>query len=552
MKPDKRNVYLTIVSSQSATITSAELKADLSIRKDLNMFDNNKLKSRRSFLQTTAAGSILSGLGWSLKAAGKKAPKKRIMVGHFFDETNTFIKKPLTLEEVKKSAQYGNDFLRSSGMVHGTVGTSLDGFVNVSDKFDVELIGSISVQGNHRIMTEEVYDYVTGHFLETLDHHEVDAIYLSFHGAGCTIGHDDLEGETMQLLREKVGPEVPIVFTMDLHCTLTKLMTETGDAASIYRTYPHIDAFETGQEAASILMGTLFGKIKPVMAVSKIPLMIGPPLNVVTSDEPMRRVYEKAKMMQRTIPGVLACCPAHGFMQQDLPEQGAGVLVTTDGDRELAQKLADELAALMFSFREQYWTELPGPAESIRMAKKSERPVAIADSGDNMGAGGAGDGTHLLREIFQQNVENAFVQLYDEEAALQAFNAGVGATVTLEVGGKSDPMYGPPVPVTGKVVSVSKEGDSWHPSARVDVKGVSILLNTKRIGPNDQTNVRAMGIFPENYRMTVCKGGFAFRPQYPATVYDYVLSATPGYSSPDLTTFEWKKIPRPIYPLDDF
>ena len=112
-------------------------------------------------------------------------------------------------------------------------------------------------------------------------------------------------------------------------------------------------------------------------------------------------------------------------------------------------------------------------------------------------------------------------------------------------------MYGPPVTVTGNVSAVSKEGDAWHKAARIEVGGVTILLNTRRIGPNDQTNVRGMGIAPENYRMTVCKGGFAFRPQYPAEVYRHIVCATPGYSSPDLTTFEWKRIPRPIYPLDD-
>ncbi len=104
--------------------------------------------------------------------------------------------------------------------------------------------------------------------------------------------------------------------------------------------------------------------------------------------------------------------------------------------------------------------------------------------------------------------------------------------------------------ITGEVAAVSNDGDKWHKAARIDVKGVTILLNTKRMGPNDQTNVRAMGVYPENYRMTVCKGGFAFRPQYPASIYSYIMSATPGYSSPDLTTFEWKRIPRPIYPLD--
>jgi microcystin degradation protein MlrC len=512
----------------------------------------NNSGNRRRFLKTAGLASIAAGTnGCTNSRKNVKAAKKRIMIARFSDETNTFISDTRTLEDVKKSAKFGNDFLKSSGMVHGTYGTSLNGFVDIINMYDVEMIGSISTGGNHRIMTEEVFDYVTGTMLDTLGKHEVDAVYLSLHGAGCTIGHDDLEGDTLELIRNKVGPDIPIVYTLDLHGTLTEKMTRNADAVSIYRTYPHIDAFEVGYEVGSILMGIMNGKIKPVIAHKHLPLMIGPPLNVVTYEMPIKQVYDRAKEMQRTMPGVLTCCPAHGFMQQDIPSQGAGVMVTVDRDRDLAQKLADELGDLMFSYRKDYWIDLPGTVETIRLARKSEKPVAIADGGDNMGAGGAGDGTHLLREILKQNVDSAFVQIYDSEAALKAFDTGVGSTVTVDIGGKSDPMYGPPVTVTGKVSMVSKMGDAWHKAVRIDVKGVTILLNTRRIGPNDQTNVRKMGIAPEKYRMTVCKGGFAFRPQYTADVYNYIMSATPGYSSPDLSTFDWKRITRPIYPIDD-
>jgi microcystin degradation protein MlrC len=510
-----------------------------------------KPDKRRAFLRSSILGSLgLATVSQMITSNRGGAPKKRILVAHFSDETNTFINEQLTLDEVKKRVLFGNDIFRSGGMVHGTVGTALDGFVDCAEMYNVELIGSISVQGNHRIMTEAVFDFVMDHILDALDQQQVDGVYLSAHGAGCTIGHDDLEGEAMQLIRKKVGPDIPIAFTMDLHCTITQLMTEVADIVSVYRTYPHIDAFETGFEAASIMMATLFGKVKPVLAMRKIPLMIGPPVNVLTAEDPMRQVYQRAREIQRTISGILSCCPAHGFMQQDLPEQGAGVIVTGDGDKALAQKVADEVADLMFSFREEYWIDLPGPAETIQMAKQSNRPVAISDSGDNIGAGGAGDGTHLLREILQQGVQSAFIQLYDPISAKMAFEAGAGASVSLELGARSSPLYGTPVPVKGIVKAVSEAKDPWHQAACIVVDGVTILLNTRRIGPDDQTNVRAMGIYPEKYRMCVCKGGFAFRPQYPPSIYDYILSATPGYSSPDLSTFEWKRIPRPIYPLD--
>ena len=146
---------------------------------------------------------------------------------------------------------------------------------------------------------------------------------------------------------------------------------------------------------------------------------------------------------------------------------------------------------------------------------------------------------------------SAFVQIYDLESTRLTFDAGLGQTVSLHVGGKSDPIYGPPVSIVGKVSGLSKAGDDWKQSVRIDINGVTSLLNSQRIGPNDQANVRGMGINPEDYQMTVCKGSFAFRPQFPKTKYDYILTAAPGYVSADLSTFEWTRITRPIYPLDD-
>ncbi len=177
---------------------------------------------------------------------------------------------------------------------------------------------------------------------------------------------------------------------MDLHSKPTKHMTEVADAVSIYRTY-RISTPRMRARIGTIMAATLTGKVKPVMAVKKLPLMIGPPLNVVTSDMPIKLVYDRAKQIQRNEPGILTVCPGHGFMQQDTPAQGAGVLVTADNDRASAQKFADEVGDLMFKYRKDYWVHLPFPDETIRMAldinRKTGKPVAVADGGDNMGAG---------------------------------------------------------------------------------------------------------------------------------------------------------------------
>ncbi|MBT4482084.1 MAG: M81 family metallopeptidase [Candidatus Latescibacteria bacterium] len=503
--------------------------------------------NRRKFLKTASIGSLGAASAVSSQAISAPAilsGKKRIMVGRFSDETNTFIPHKRTLAEAKRGARYGNDVIRRSG---GCMG----GFADICEMFDVELIGSIGVGGNHRLMEEEVFDYVTGYMVDTLDKNQVDAVYLAVHGGGCTEGHDDLEGETLEIIRKKVGPDIPIMFTMDLHCQVTPLMTQVADAVRIYRTYPHVDGFECGLEVGSIMMATLQNKIKPVMAVKKLPLMIGPPINVVTADEPIRRVYARAREMQRTIPGVLSVNPAHGFMQQDIPTQGVGVLVTTDGDKELAQKLADEIGDMMFSQRKDYWIHLPDAEEGVKLALKSDKPVAIADGGDNMGAGGSGDGTHLFRELLRQNVKSAVIQIHDAEAAKIAAAKGEGATVTVDVGGKSDPLNGSPVTVTGKISRILYRENNTSPAVRMEVGGVTLLINSRRIGPNNQRNLREIGINTEKYQMTVCKGGFAFRPAYPSTIFNYIVCETPGYSSTKLDSFTWKRIPRPMYPLDD-
>ncbi len=524
---------------------------------------NKNTINRREILRNLGFGSCAAVGGFEIARSkskllarqmrtGMQASKKRIMVGSFSHETNTFNPRKTTLEIVKQNALFGSDVLKRGGeMVHGTIGDCIGGFIDVLEMFDIDLVGSFRSGADQGIVTAEAFDYVAEALLDTLEKHEVDAVYLHLHGAGVSENHHDLEGSLLEMIRKKVGPDIPILFTFDLHCTLTNKIIENADAGSIYRTYPHIDAFECGQEIAGILLGIMMGRIKPVMAISKLPLMIGPPLNVVTSEMPMKLIYDRAKEMQRTIPGVLTACPAHGFMQQDCPDQGAGVLVTTDGDRDLAQKLADELGDMMFSYRKEFWIDLPDPAETIRLAMKSDKPVAISDGGDNMGAGTPGDGTALLHEILKQGVDSALVQVWDPQSAETAAKKGVGATVTLDIGGKSGPIYGPPATVTGRVTAISGPEKGKKPAVRIDFGGITILVNSYQIGPNDQSNLRAIGIDPEKYRMIVCKGGFAFRPQYPASIYNYILSNTPGYSSVDLKTFNYTKIRRPIYPLDD-
>jgi microcystin degradation protein MlrC len=417
------------------------------------------------------------------------------------------------------------------------------------------------------LVKEEVFDAVLDAMFDTLEREPVDGILLSLHGAMVGVEHDDGEGYILACIRNAVGPDIPVVVTLDFHATLTPLMVANASAMTVYRTYPHMDMADRGREAGEIMNRILKGEIRPVMALSKQPLMIGPPHNVLPHDLPMKLVMDEARRMERAIPGVIAACPAQGFMQQDVPHAGTGVVVTTDGNPELARKLAGSLGDMMFAHRREYIVELPDPAETIRLAIKAEHPpVAVADSGDNIGGGTPGDGTALLHEILRQGVDSAFVQLCDPEAARVAAEAGVGATVSLEVGGKSDPVYGPPVRITGKVRAVT-DGvylnrawggyaagvvDTMGLSARIDVNGITIVLTTYPMSPNNIMHANSIGVYPEDYRMTVCKGGLAFREAYkPPIANTYIQSDTPGYSSSNLKQFTFTRIRRPMFPLDE-
>jgi microcystin degradation protein MlrC len=470
------------------------------------------------------------------------------MIGGFSHETNTFNPVPTDLTRFRRDALYGAD------VVSPTAPGCVCGFVAAmaSHGDALELLGSAyAAAPPGGVVTDAAFAEFAGLLLEALRRTPVDAVYLDLHGAMVTESLPDGEGVLLERVRRLVGPGIPIAVTLDMHATLTPLMVRNADIVSVYRCYPHTDMAERGSEAARVLWRTLRGEVRPVTALCKRPLLIGPPLNVLPQDLPMGLTYARAAALERELPGVLLACPAQGFMQQDVPDAGVGVVVTADADRDLAQRVADELGALLFAHRREYWVQLPDAGEAVRLAARAAAPpVAISDGGDNIGAGTPGDGTALLAEILRQGVDSAFVQLWDPEAAARAAAAGVGATVTLDVGGKSHPLYGPPVRVTGRVSRVAAAGVACA-AARLEIGGVTLLLNALPVSPNTLDQPHAMGIRPETYRMTVCKGGFAFRVAYLPSVYSYILSATPGFSSTDLRTFTYTKIRRPIYPLDE-
>ena len=490
----------------------------------------------------------------------------RVMIGGIQHETNEFNPIRTTLNDFVNSPlgiMYHNEIISKRRHTK----TEIGGFIDILEKEQVEIIPSIhGFAMPAGLVTEDVFDEFLSVMFDTIDRNAPDGILLSLHGAMSGVNHDDGEGYILRRIREKAGTDTPIAATLDFHAVLSDEMAKYADFLTVYRTYPHMDMAERGREAAIAMLRILRGEIKPVLALSKQPLLIGPPHNVLPHDYPMKTVMDRAREIETTQTSIISACPAQGFLHLDVPFAGTGISVTADRDIEHAHKYAEELGDLMFSFREEYIVKLPDAEEAIRMAAASETwPVAIADSGDNVGGGTPGDGTALLCEILRQGVDSAFITICDPEAVLKAVEAGIGSRITLAIGGISDPLYGPPVEMTGIVRAISDGrylnrdwGGYWGGvesnmglSVRFDCGGITILLNSVRTNPDNIMHAKSIGIFPEDYRINICKGGLAFREAFKPPVSNrFIQSDTPGYSSSNLNNFRFTRIPRPIFPLD--
>ena len=299
---------------------------------------------------------------------------------------------------------------------------------------------------------------------------------LDLHGAMVPEGLDDGEGDLIAAVRKAVGPRVPIAVTLDFHTNLSEAMVRGADLLHGYKTYPHVDMAERGVEATERLLDVIAGRIRPTAAFRQPPLL--PPLGSQgTARGPMRRLYDLAAEMERD-DRVVSVSIFAGFPHADIPDAGLGVYVVTNGAPDLAERLAEELARTAWAHRHEFVHQgLPVKDAVARGLAAEGRPIVLADMADNTGGGAAGDGTEVLRELLRVGARSAVVAcLWDPAAVGECLRAGVGARVTLAVGGKVDDRHGAPLTVTGTVRTLS-DGRFVH-------KGPMMRGLPGRLGPD--------------------------------------------------------------------
>jgi microcystin degradation protein MlrC len=483
----------------------------------------------------------------------------RIAIGEFAHETNTFCPGFTEVEAFQtKYWNIGDDLITR----HRGVRNDLGGMIDAGDRLGVELVPTFATTTQpSATVSRKAYETIRDTmFAQITAAGELDAICLALHGAGSAEGMDDMEGAFLTDLRALVGNDIPVVVSLDLHGNTTETMLRHTNAMFYCHQYPHIDTYEMGAEALETAVKIVRGGVQPVRHLIRLPLVIPPSTTFLG---PAKVINDRCLEWEQK-PGVLDCNFTHGFPHTDVPVICTSVLVTTDGNADLAREAAGDVAALILETLEDFRQTLPGADEAIAQAlEATELPVIVAEVSDNPGGGAPGSGTHLLRALLAANEpQTCFGFVWDPETAAQAHAAGVGATISVRLGGFSDELHGAPIE-TEAYVKVLSDGlfrltnpmgagslTNLGLMARLVIGNVDVIVGTRRAQTLDDELFLLHGIDVRRMRVVALKSHQHFRGGFQQLAGTIIRTDTPGFTTSNLWNLPFARIERPIWPLD--
>lgn len=475
-------------------------------------------------------------------------------------ETDTFNPDPTTLENFASfGIDRGQDIIDHVGTV-GVVGGYLAAAEARGGVDTVPIFKARAVAGGR--LDRATLDYLAEELRTGLEKvGALDGLALQLHGACSADGVDDVDGYLISVARKVVGPDLPIVLTLDHHANITQSMIDGSNGLVGFRTQPH-DPFGTGESAADLLFRIVAGEVDPTVAWRKIPL-ISHQEQYLTSKAPMRTWFDRARELEKD-PRVLR---VSNFPMQpwlDVDEGGWSTVVVTDNDPELAERLADELGDLAWSLRADFQVKTSlSVAEAVARAESADSGVVvISDTGDSVLGGAGGDSTVLVREMLTSGITGpALIPLVEPQIAEKVAGFEVGSEVSITVGGGLAKMH-EPIELSGTLISAGPavvEIGGGYSSPVVDLGFVAIvdiacgtvaITQLPGVGGVHPDMYHHFGIDPATYKMAVVKTASNF--QYFADISSEVVRAdTAGPTQSDIKSLPWKRIPRPVYPLDE-
>ena len=460
----------------------------------------------------------------------------RIAVGGIGHETNTFSTLATKLSDFRTVR-----------------GQSLLETVGVRVPSDVEVLPTLwawAMPGG--LVERDAYLRLKGELIERLRAAgRADGVYLVLHGAMEVVGVEKAEADLLQAVREVVGAAVPISASLDLHANVTPSMVEMADVLTAYRTAPHRDALETRQRAFDLLVRCLREGIRPVSCLIKPPIvLVGE--KAITDVEPTASLMRLAEEVERS-PGMLTASALVGCAWSDVPHVTTSVVAVAERDAALARRQAERLASAFWARRQEFGFDVETGSidECIDVALAAlESTVFITDSGDNPTAGAPGDVPLFVERLLAKRVPDAVVAaIADAEAVSACRAAGVGATVTVAIGGKLDNVTAPPLWVTGKVQHLSATGAGEEDLAVLRVEGVDVILTARRRAFTEPSHFAEAGVDPLKRRIVVAKQGYLFA-ELRRIAPQALMALSPGLTDLAIERLPYRNLPRPVFPLD--
>ena len=476
-------------------------------------------------------------------------------------ETNTFSPVPTPFESfANHAACYGGDAYRA---FKGT-NTPMAAFIDLAEKEGTEIITPIAADAwPSGPVHAEAYERITGAICDAVGD-GCDAVFLDLHGAMVSQITDDGEGTLLERIRS-IAPDMPIAVALDLHANITDKMIANCTVIAGYTTYPHVDMYDAGRRAGSILISALKGKLKPVMAYANRP-MLPHTLHMGTDDAPMGDLVAKAKTIEAK--EALAVTVFGGFPLADFHDAGLSVVAVTDGNQKLAEDICQNLAREACQRRNEFVYAAEPLDESVaRAGKLTEGPILLIDHADNCASGGTQDTIAVVAEVMRQGLKDVAVGAIRDPAAVQKMiEAGVGSSLTLQLGGKMDMpsigRNGEPLEVTGTVKVIS-DGEfvvrgpmytgvkmSMGKTAALDTGSIQFVVIENNHEPFDLGMFRSVGIEPTTKQYLLLKSRIHYRAGFKPIAKHIVECNGLGVTGSDYSQFRFEKIRRPIFPID--
>ena len=482
----------------------------------------------------------------------------RIAVGGFLHETNTFAPTKATYDDFVHGGGW-------PGMTRGVdvfkkmhdINAGLAGFIDVAKANGWEVVPTISCGASPSAhVTKDAFERIVPVIVEGIAAAgPLDGVYLDLHGAMVTEHFDDGEGAILARVREVIGKDLPLVVSLDLHANVTPAMIEHADALIAYRTYPHVDMADTGRASARHLARLLNSKQKLAKAFRQLPFLI--PISwQCTNDQPTKGIYEKLAALESEAVPTLSFAP--GFPAADFPDCGPSVFAygKTQADADAA---ADAITKIIVGHEDDFDGRIYSPDDGVRLAmelaRTASKPIVIADTQDNPGAGGDSDTTGMLRALVRNKATKAAIGvIYDPASAKSAHEAGVGATVTLALGGKSGIPGDAPYRESFMVEKLS-DGRFIAPgpyfggremdmglSAALRIGDVRVVVASHKSQLADQAMYRYVGIEPTEQSILVNKSSVHFRADFEPIAEKLLICAAPGAMPADTATLPWTRL----------